>query len=83
MGRHGNFFLKRVLSVAPRPVTAAGTCSVRSRAGSTATGIPEFQVGRAAFPVAGGARDFLVLFSAGAGVQGGGFLFRAGFCGII
>jgi hypothetical protein len=69
--------------LASRPVAAAGTCNFRSLAGSAAAGIAEFQVGRAGFPVAGGTREFLVLFSAGAGVQGGGFLFMAGFCGIV
>lgn len=72
-----------LLLLASRPVAAAGTCSFCSRAGSAATGIAEFQIGRAGIPVAGGTREFLVLFSAGAGVQWSGFLFMAGFCGII
>ena len=69
--------------MAPGPVATAGTCNFRGLAGSAAAGLAKFHVGRAGVPVAGGTREFLVLFSAGAGVQGGGFLFMAGFCGIV
>jgi hypothetical protein len=70
-------------SLAPGPVTAAVTCNFRRLTGSAAAGISEFQGGRAGIPVAGGTRNVLVLLTAGAGVQGGGFVLVIGFYGII
>jgi hypothetical protein len=70
-------------SLAPGSVTAAVTCLFGGLAGSAAAGISEFQGGRAGIPVAGGTRNVLVLLTAGAGVQGGGFVLVIGFHGII
>jgi len=68
------------LLIAPGAVAATLACSFSGRAGSAAAGIPEFQVRRAGIPVAGGSRDFLVLFTAGTGVHRGGFFGCAGLC---
>lgn len=65
--------------MAPGPVTAAVTCFPCSLAGSAATGIAEFLRGRAGIPVAGRTRNFFMLLSAGAGVQGGGIVLGRGF----
>jgi hypothetical protein len=69
--------------LASRPMAAAVTRNFRGLAGCTATGIAEFQGGRAGIPVAGGTREILVLLAAGAGVQGSGFVLLIGFHGII
>jgi hypothetical protein len=69
--------------MAPGPVAAAGTCNFTGLTGGAATGIGEFQFGRAGIPVAGRTRNFLVLFTAGAGVQGCGFVLVVGFLGIF
>jgi hypothetical protein len=69
--------------MAPGPVTAAGTCRFAGLAGSAAAGITELQGGRAGIPVAGGTRNFFVLLTAGAGMQGGGFVLVFGFFGVI
>jgi hypothetical protein len=62
--------------------TAVGL-SFGSIIGHAAAGITEFQSGRTCIPVAGGAREILVLLAAGACVQGGGFVLVIGFHGII
>ena len=66
--------------MAPGAVAATVACSFSSLSRSAAAGIPEFKVRRAGIPVAGGSRNFFVLFTAGTGVQGGGFFGCAGLC---
>jgi hypothetical protein len=68
--------------MAPGPVTATVLCNFRCLAGCAAAGIAKFLRGRAFLPVAGGTRKVFVLLSAGAGVQGGGFVLFIGFHGI-
>jgi|GEM_PF-1348052 len=69
--------------MAPGPVAAAVTRLPGSFAGSAATGIAEFFGRRAGVAVAHRTRNVLVLLAAGAGMQGGGFLFARGFSGIV
>lgn len=69
--------------MAPGPVTAAVGLAFGRIAGSTATGIAEFQGRLAGILVTGGSRNVLVLFAAGAGVEGLGFLLVMGRFGII
>jgi hypothetical protein len=69
--------------MAPGTVAAAGTCNFSGLAGCAAAGVAEFQVRCAFLPVAGGTRKFFVLLTAGAGVQGGGFVLVVGFLGCL
>jgi hypothetical protein len=64
-------------------VAAAVGLSVGSSIGSAAAGITKFQSRRTGIPVAGGAREILVLLAAGAGMQGGGFVLVIRFHGFI
>jgi hypothetical protein len=68
--------------MAPGPMATAVTCLFCGLAGSAAAGIAEFQGGRAGIPVAGGSRNLLVLLTACAGMEGGGFFVVVGFLGI-
>jgi hypothetical protein len=69
--------------MAPGPVTAAVLCNFRGLTGCAATGIAKFLRGLAGITVAGGTWKVIVLLSAGAGVQGSGFIPVIGFHGII
>jgi len=64
-------------------VAATVACFLCSFAGSATAGIAEFLGGRAFFPVAHAIFMVLVGFTAGAGVQGGGFVLVTGFSGIM
>jgi hypothetical protein len=70
-------------SLTARSMPAAVACFFGGLTGSAAAGISEFQGGRAGIPVAGGAREILVLLATGAGVQSGGFGLVIGFHGIV
>jgi len=64
--------------MAPGAMAAPAASSFSGFAGSATAGIPKFQVRRASIPMAGGVRNFLVLFTAGTGVHSGGFFCIAG-----
>ena len=67
--------------MAPGPVTAGGTCRGIGRIGSAAAGLSKFQGGLAGIPVARAIGGFLVLLTAGAGVEGRGFFLVVGLRG--